>query len=287
MAIKASKYSLAIQGSPARVMGSGDAVFGSGAAGRNLFAAGCAMLHFVSKMLHIFLLPSLNLWKLTRSDITVNYLLPSLAGVRVALAELRSVEGGRYRVSQQAGDTVYWSHLSRLRAGKAYSKGPHLRYMLSQSSYSGLPYPESDILLADRLLRLELRLGREFWRRLMVPWWSLDWSFLSKQHDDFFMRMLGDEGVKGVDMSFLSQILKVAPSEGHGKAAARTWALIQSFGWQAARESMPKTSWYRHLQILRAAGLGDADISAGRIVSLRRPLVMSPVASWEDLRKAA
>ena len=287
LAIKAGAGGLWVQGSPARVMGSGDTVFGAGDEGRDLVLCARTMIEFAARLLHLSPVPHFRLWALTRIDVTANYDLGSAAGVRVALAELRNVEGGRYRVSQQAGDTVYYSHLSRHRAGKAYAKGPHLIHLLKQSTYTGCQYSESDLELAHRLLRLELRLGSKFFHQLPVPWYFLSWQNLKDQHDDYFLRMVGVEGLEGVDMSFVERFVKVAPSEGQGKAAARSWSLVQTMGWQAARDTMPKSTWYRHQQIWKAAGLGDADISAGRVVSLRRPLILRPVSSWAELRRVA
>jgi hypothetical protein len=292
LALKASAGSLFVQGSPARVMGDGDTVFGSAVGGRDICRCAETMIAFASRLLHVSPVPSLRLWACSRADVTQNFLIEGLgaAGVRVALSELRSIEGGRYRVSQQAGDTVYWSHLSRHRAGKAYAKGPHLRYLMKKDTYTGRLYDDSELSLADLLLRLELRLGSKFFFNLReqgIPWYNLTWSDLQAQHDEYFERMLGVEGVEGVGMQFVEQCVRVAPSEGQGKAAARTWSVIQSMGWQAARDSMPLRTWYRHLKILKAAGLGDADISAGRVVSLRRPLLIRPVVSWSDLHQVA
>lgn len=281
--------SLTVGGSPARCMGDSDAVFGVGPDGRDLYACSVAMLAHVARVLCIHPFPSPRLFRVTRVDVTSNFVLPSLPAVRVALSELRNVEGGRYRVSQQAGDTVYWSHRSTLKSGKAYAKGPHLRFLMSKA-HPGRQYTEEELSQADRLLRLELRLGSEFWRRNPKRWYAVTWDDLYMVYQSYFSRMLGtDEAilVKGVDMGFLDRCIKVADTPGQGKAAARTWAVIQSCGWQAAKESMPERSWYRHLSILKAAGLGDADVSAGRVVSLRRPLILHPVASWEDLRRAA
>ena len=287
LAIKAGAGGLWVQGSPARVMGSGDTVFGAGLEGRDIVACARAMIAFVERLLHISPIPHFRLWSLTRLDVTQNYDLGSAASVRVALAELRNVEGGRYRVSQQAGDTVYYSHLSRHRAGKAYAKGPHLVHLLKQSTYTGCRYSESDLELAHRLLRLELRLGSKWFHQLPIAWYLLIWDNLKEQHDDYFMRMFGVEGITGVDMGFVDQFIKVAKTPAQGRGAARSWALVQAMGWQAARDMMPKSTWYLHQKIWKAAGLGDADISAGRVVSLRRPLIMHPVSSWDELRRAA
>ena len=287
LAIKAGGGAFWVQGSPARVMGSGDTVFGVGDESRDVVACARAMIEFAARLVCYQSVPHYRLWSLTRCDVTCNYDLGSASGVRVALAELRNIEGGRYRVSQQAGDTVYWSHLSRHRAGKAYAKGPHLDHLLKQSTYTGCQYSASDLEFAHRLLRLELRLGSKFFNKLSVPWYSLSWDNLKDQHDEYFMRMVGVEGLEGVDMSFVDRFVAVAPTEGQGKAAARSWALVQTMGWQAARDTMPRSTWYRHQQIWKAAGLGDADISAGRVVNLRRSLIMRPVSSWEELRRAS
>ena len=284
VAMRCTGSTLWIQGSPARCMGLGDAVFGSDGA-TSLFLCARAMVAFVGRMIHVDPMPEIRLFRLNRVDVTINYMMSNLASVRVALGELRGVEGGRYRVSQVAGDTVYWSHLSSLRAGKAYAKGPHLRYLAKQGK--GKNYDEDDLVLSDKLLRMELRLGRLFWRRMTIPWWSVPWSLLRAEHEQFFGRMLGDDGVECRDMGFVDRICEVAPTVGQGRAAARTWALIQSIGWQATKDSMPERSFYRHLSILKAAGLGDADLSAGRVVSLRRKLVPVVVHSWDELRKAA
>lgn len=286
LAIRADGSTLHVQGSPARVMGTGDTVFGAGDAGRDIVMCARSMLRFTSRLIHYGPLPEYRLWRVSRTDVTQNYRLSNLPSVRVALAELRNVEGGRYRVSQQSGDTVYWSHQSRLRAGKAYAKGPHLAYMMSKSGYSGVVYSQDDLQKADSLLRLELRLGREWFRR-EKPWYRLTWAELLAQHEQYFGRMVGVEQVEVTDMGLVDKMVAVAKTPGQGKAAARTWTMIQSIGWQATRDVMPKTTWYRHLQIMRDAGLGDADISAGRVASIRKPLILNPVSSWEELRRVA
>lgn len=297
LAVVASAHSLRIQGSPARVMGDGDTVFGVGVAGRDVYACAAAMIGFIGRRLCLATIPHVRLWSCSRMDVTANYALPRVSDVRVALTELRNIEGGRYRVSQTAGDTVYWSHLSAHRAGKAYAKGAHLRYLLQQHTYAGRRYSDSELTLADKLLREELRLGRKYFlelRKLKVAWYSLKWPHWFGEFENYFGRMLGT--VEVVDMaSILDRLLQLPNpkepgqflSEGRAKAVYRTWMSISTIGWQATRELMPPRTWYDHLGFLRQIGLGDADISAGRVISLRRPLVLTPVTSWEELRMAA
>lgn len=286
LAIRADGVTLHVQGSPARVMGTGDTVFGDGERGCDVWECAVAMLRFVSRLIHYGPLPSPRCWKLTRVDVAQVYYLETLANVRCALSELRNVEGGRYRVSQQAGDTVYWSHLSMYRSGKAYAKGPHLHYLLSKSTYTGCQYSDDDLAYAQSLLRLELKLGRGWFRR-QRPWYLLQPLDFQREHDQYFTRMVGVEKVEVTDVSFVERLIAVSPTPGQGKAAARTWSVIQTLGWQAARDSMPPRTWYHHLKLLKKAGLGDADISAGRVINLRRPLILRPVSSWEELRKIA
>ncbi len=290
-----------IQGSPARVTGDGCAVFGSGASAR-LSIAGCldAMRLFVQQQTGILLPADVALWTVSRVDVTGNLLLGSQAEVLEGLRVLRNCEGGRYRVSQQAGDTVYWSHKSKLRSGKAYAKGAHIEYMQKQKIYSGRVYTIEEMIAAQSLLRLELKLGREFFQR--QNWRTLTAEMLTEEWRSYFERMVGacemtnDNDLKEKIISAACAVQIGTDREGNaiygtdtrGKAAYGCWLLIQSEGWERARESFTKTTWYRHLQILRKAGLGDADISAGVVVPLRRKILEArEVSSWSQILRAA
>lgn len=270
-----------IQGSPARVIGSGCAVFGSGASAA-LDLPGCVdrMIAFVSGHLGASL-PHWSHWIVSRVDVTGNLELDSLAEVRQALAVLRDCEGGRYRVSQQAGDTVYWSHLSKLRAGKAYAKGPHLLYLMKSPKYEGHRYTPDELAHAARLLRLELKLGREWFAR--NPWKEASPAQLREEWESYFLRMIGGAEVEA-DNDLQQRIISAAKTEGQGRAAYGCWVMIQNEGWERAREFFSKPTWYRHLKILRSAGLGDADISAGQVVPLRRRVLEARlVTNWSQL----
>lgn len=288
IAFRVTGDAVLIQGSPARVCGSGDSVFGEGpSASLDLVACLSRMAAFVSGQVGVDLPQDPLSWKVTRVDVTGNLLLDDLAGVRVALRVLRDCEGGRYRVSQQAGDTVYWSHLSRLRSGKAYAKGPHLDYMMGKKDYTGRQYSDFEKDLADRLLRLELKLGNQWWLRLGKPWYTVTAYELRMQWREYFERMIGDADMK-TDGDVKARIMAAAATEGRGRAALGCWALIQSEGWEKARECFNKSTWYRHLKVLHAAGLGDADISAGKVVAFRQKILTCQlVESWDDLRKVA
>lgn len=294
ISIRSTGSSFYIQGSPARVMGSGDTVFGSGEDGRSIRVCAQSMLDYVARKLSLFGIPSLDFWSCSRIDITCNYDLGSLPDVRIALRELRDIEGGRYRVSQVAGDTVYWSHSSKRRSGKAYAKGPHLRYLMDQKTYSGCSYSDLDFRLADRLLRCELKLGSAYFhdlRKQRVNCFDLDWQYWFDEHSSYFGRMVGT--VEVLDMSNVVARLMQLPDpngrhefmpESMAKAIFRTLCTVQANGWQATREMMPKSTFMRHQQQLRKIGLGDGDISKGNVISLRRHVIMRPVFSWSDLR---
>ncbi len=300
ISVRAGATDLWIQGSPARITGDGCAVFGSGPSSA-LNLPGCvdAMRRFVQlgmRSEHAIgcsfnLPPDLSLWKVSRVDVTGNLLLSSLDDVRAALKILRDCEGGRYRVSAQAGDTVYWSAKSKLRAGKAYAKGPHLQYLETRNIKKSLAgnhvyrkYTQEEIEAANRLLRLELKLGREFWAR--HDWKTFSRESLFNQWNDYFSRMIGDSEMN-VETDLKARLLQVSPTDGQGKAAHGCWLLIQSEGWEVARNSFSARTWYRHLKLLRAAGLGDADLSAGRVVPLRRRVFESRlIHSWPELKAA-
>lgn len=285
ISVKAGGSELWIQGSPARIIAQGDAVFGAGAS-QALDIAGCVnrMASFVGQMLNCEL-PTAKAWKVTRVDVTNNLLLEDQAAVRIALSTLRECEGGRYRVSQQAGDTVYWSHRSKMRSGKAYAKGPHLAYMMKKPTYDGYPYTQEQISAADRLLRLELKLGREWFSR--HDWQTVTPATLRNEWNDYFGRMIGAAEVKSHD-DIKTRVMAAAKTEGQARAALGLWALIKSEGWEAARELQSRPTWYRNLKILRAAGLGDADLSTGQVVPFRRKVLeCQAVTHWAELVRTA
>jgi hypothetical protein len=286
ISMRVSPDRLWVKGSPARVIGDGDAAFGSGAA-RALDLLGCVerMAAFVCSKVGV-LVPAVRLWKVTRVDVAAMLLLDSLADVRQGLAILRNCEGGRYRVSQQAGDTVYWSHRSRLKSGKAYAKGPHLRQAQEKREYAGRRYSEEELTALDRCLRPELTIGSQFWReRAGGPWWEVTTEQLRAWHGEFFGRMLGSAEV--TEMNVEDRVKAVAASEGQAKAAVATWALIKAYGWEKAREMCSRATWYRNLKVLRDAGLSDADLSAGNVVAIRRRLIeCQQVESFNELMSA-
>lgn len=270
-----------IQGSPARCVGDFDTVFSSGSsAAHDVSGCALAMIAHVSAALSVDLPVDLRLWLCSRVDVTRNLLFSDLVSVRSALSYLRGVSGGRYRVSSVAGDSVYWGGASRLRKAKAYAKGPHLAYLLSCPSYSGRAYSGCDLSFADRLLRLELTLGREWFRR-RDAWYTLGSSVFLVEWDSYFSRMLSGVDMPASDDSLMSRLLSVASSVGRARAAYCTFSLIRSMGWERAYSTVPRSSWYRHIALLRLAGLSDGALSSGSLTVLRVPVLAAQVCeSW-------
>ena len=287
-----------VMGSPARCVGTGDTVFGS-AESKDMDIQGClrAMALHVSAVIGIDF-PckgfQIRLWNVHRVDVTASYLLDNLEDVRAGLAVLRECEGGRYRVSQTSGDTVYWNHLSHLQSGKAYAKGPQLRKHTAKKGYTGLKYTERDYRMSERLLRLELKLSSQFWReRAGKPWYEFKGSDFVDKWNSYFLRMIGDAEMVNED-DLLEKLVNVCPTQAQAKAAFRCFSDIRIRGWEKAKflylnkRGVPSTSWYRHMSHLRLAGLGDMDIAKGEIVQLRKKIITAQlVHSWDELRRAA
>ncbi|QQZ30787.1 hypothetical protein HMY34_19635 [Thiothrix subterranea] len=297
LAFQITANHIRIQGSPARIIGDGDNVFSAGAAAA-LDLVGCQslMVRFIAQHTGVDLPVNPKLWDVTRVDVTENLFLGSLAAVRQALSILRDCEGGRYRVSQQAGDSVYWSHRSRLRSGKAYAKGAELIHKMKQASTQKLTplareYSLYEIQMASGLLRLELKLGAQYWRERSSQKWHLTQpDDLKHEWESYFSRMIGGAEIMH-DQDIYSRLLKVVdiddkgkPRESQAKAAFSLWCLIKSEGWEKSKAITTKTTWYRNIKHLRNAGLSDADISKGNIVQLRQKVLQAvPVTSWEQL----
>ena len=287
LAIRVGGDALWVQGSPARVCGSGDAVFGEGpSAALDLKGCLAEMIKFASGQLGVFIPPNPERWIVTRVDITQNIMLDSLAEVHQALGYLRSCEGGRYKVTAQSGDTVYWSNKSKLRKGKAYAKGPHIQYMLKNRKYSGRDYSPLEQKLANKLLRLEETIACQYFERKAkdgIKWHQLTPQILIAEWQSYFNRMIGTaEMTKDTDIRTLLE--QTAPTPGQGRAAHACLLLIQHAGWQKARQTYPDRTWYRHMKIFHAAGLGDMDISSGNVVPLRLKILEArQVNTWAEL----
>lgn len=286
ISIKASGQGVSLMGSPARCMGDGCAVFGSGASSA-LDISGCIarIVQFVQSATGIVLPTDHDLWRVTRLDVTANLAMACLPEVRDALRVLRDCEGGRYRVSAQAGDTVYWSNTSKLRKGKAYAKGPHLAHLMKKKGYTGRQYTTEEIDKANRILRLELTIGREYFAR--HDWKKCTPLKLQYEWQTYFYRMIGSAEMKSDD-DVKSRIYAVAPTENQARAAYCCWTVIKEQGWERAKEMFSKSVWYRHLKLLRDAGLGDADISTGNVVQFRRKIFTAQqVDTWKELHAAS
>ncbi|TXT25140.1 MAG: Uncharacterized protein FD134_1216 [Gallionellaceae bacterium] len=264
-------------------------------AGLNVF--GSADIEYCAQVLikHVAcalsaVLPSFERWQCRRIDVTCNYDMGNPAQVKQALRLLLGTDAPRRRTNsdRKGGDTVYWNPSSDLRAGKAYHKGAHLRRQVASGAFE---CPGEFIEKADNLLRLELKLGARWLRRLqdVKAWHQLTEMELVAEHRDFFGALIG-QGLEVKDMGALLQELeKICPTKGKALAAHRTWLLIRSVGYTQAKESMGKTAWYDHTKYLRAAGLSSAELCAGQIVELRtrRLIVAEPVSWWDDIKKVA
>lgn len=279
-----------VQGSPARVIGDGDTVFSSGAS-KAEDVSGCLerMLAFLYTQLTIKGRPELRQWRVTRIDVTRHYFLDSLAEVRQLLGVLRNAEGGRLKVNNPDGDTVYWNKTSRYKKAKAYAKGPQLRRQMKRPDYTGCRYTDELLYLCDRLIRLEQTLFvREWEKNLEIKhWWDLTPEILSREWHKQFDQFIGQTIMN--DEELKQRIEAVAETKGRAKAAYTCWYLIKSMGYEMARDNMTKTTWYRNLQILKAAGLKVTDLGNGKIIPFRVQKIVTglQVNSWSDLRKAA
>lgn len=67
---------------------------------------------------------------------------------------------------------------------------------MKSKEYKGRIYTETEMQAAEKLIRLELTLGREWFRELPNSWHSLTRSDFIKEWEAYFSRMLGDAEMK-------------------------------------------------------------------------------------------
>ncbi len=296
------RHYLVIGGSPASIE-HGCNVFGS----NDIRHGADVLVRHAMKVLRTTLpLPSDPSWECRRIDVTNNYLLPSFDAVKAGLRYLMASDRARRFPGESAknSDTVGWNVGSDLRSGKAYHKGPQLQFLAKQGKTTATA---EQIEMANRLLRLELRLGRRWCERLTQKclkggrwverdmndparrhWYDLTENELLNEFETFFQGFFGDVEVRDMG-DLLEQLKAVCPSEGYALAAHRTWALIKALGHEQAKASMPLRTWQKHTKFLREAGLSDMDLSSAQILEFRlhRVKLAKPVESWDEIRRAA
>lgn len=238
-------------------------------------------------------------WELCRLDVTGNYAFPDFSMVKTCLRTLLQTDSARRKATsaKNGGDTVLWSPSSDLIAGKAYHKGPHLRYLREKKQ---IEIDDEHLSLADRLVRLEMRIGSRFWRLMRTrskhqfygrKWWALTAEELAQLHKDFFGPIV--EGVEVRDMGRADMIELIAAandiSHGRAKAAYGTYRAIKDAGLDEVRAGMAERTFFLHKKYLKSAGITDGDLMMGNVIQFRpvRILLAHPVASWDDIRKAA
>lgn len=272
---------LQIQGSPARV-GLPNNVFGS------LDIRYCAqkMIDFAANHLVLGELPALQLWSCTRIDVTTNYLLSSLAEAQQVLSYLKQAPESRQKHSYESHG-FYIGKGSTLHHGKIYLKGQDAR----RNNKSGRAhYTQEQLDKADRLLRAEYCIRRHMLSRLKdddTEWYQLTPQRLFDAHTNYFKDYFSE--IEVVDMgNILEKLLKVAETEGQGKAAYDCYVRIRLIGYEQSKSSYPKTSWYRHIKNLKAAGLTRADLNPINVLPLRKKSieVREPVRHWDEISVA-
>lgn len=279
---------LSIGASPASLENAGVNVFGS----TDIEHCSKVLLKHAAVALGA-VLPDWRKWQCRRIDITANYDMGSAAQVKQSLRLLLGTDAPRRRTNsdRRGGDSVYWNPASDLKAGKAYHKGAHLRV---QKRKGHVDCSDDLLDLADSLLRLELKLGARWFRRLHEAgheWHELlTHSVLEYNHREFFKSLIGGSNIEVNDMGTLLQELeKVCPTKGRALAAHRTFSLIKTIGYTQTKESIPHRTFMLHCQHLRLAGLSSADLCAGQVLEFRkRALILEePVLCWAEIRKAA
>lgn len=230
-------------------------------------------------------------WQPRRIDFTQNYFLQSHTQVKDALHILRASDGIRQK-STVKGDSVYWGESSHYRSGKAYDKYIQSIYLNKLSLKRNKPaiYTESQLSLMESILRLELKLGRQFFDEHLDES-ILTTEYLLKQHEEFFNKFIGNSEVTDMDTLF-KRIQQTAPTKGRGVAAYNTYLRIQQLGFETAKETMPKATFQLHKKYLLEAGLCVSDLTTAKIIPLKkRKIMMEPVYDWVHLealhRKAA
>lgn len=269
-----------IQGSPARI-GLPNNAFGA------LDIRYCAtkMINFACQDLELSGLPGLEHWNCSRIDITRNFVMQSEAEARQALAYLKQSPESRQKHSFESHG-FYIGKRSTLQKGKIYLKGQDAK---RNHKTGRAQYTEDQLLKADKLLRAELTLARHAIKRIELEqglrWYQLTPAYLLGRHDAYFKEYFSE--IEVTDMgTILEKLQQVAPTDGQARSAYSCYNCIRMYGYEQAKETFTRTSWYRHIGHLKAAGLKRADLQMINVVPLHRRAIQvsEPARHWDDIR---
>lgn len=230
-------------------------------------------------------------WEPRRIDVTQNYYLQSHGQVKDALHILRASDGTRHKATVK-GDSVYWGEGSHYRSGKAYDKYTQACFLNKKAEKQKKPliYTDEQLLQMQSILRLELKLGRQYFDEHQIEN-DLTPETLINLHQEFFNKFIGNAEVTDMD-TLLKNIQITAPTKGRGMAAYDTYLRIKQNGYEFTKSSMAPRTFFLHQKYLLEAGLCLSDLTTAKIIELRkRRITMEPIQNWEHLhmlnRKAA
>jgi II/X family phage/plasmid replication protein len=282
------RYYLVIGGSPASLE-HGINVFGD-----LDIVKGASLLIGVAQKALLSILPPIDKWQCRRIDITGNYLLPDAMSVKQALRMLMNTDAARRVASscKKGGDTVLWQANSDLSKGKAYHKGPQLAYLCRKKH---LAVTVEQLLMADRILRLEHTRGARWFRREESAgrrWQDLTPDALAALYCDFFGKLLsGKVEIKDMNRDYIvSRLIRdVGLTEGMANSIFTTLRNIREDGYEVVKSFMPRATFYRHMKHLRSIGITDGDMSIAKVIPIRpvKVILAHPVASWAEIRRVA
>lgn len=304
IAVKFQPDSIIFSGSPARFLNEGNNVFGPHSLNVAVDLFHAAIVRFFQHYPVPIPLPPItdSAWSCRRIDMTSNFLLPSLVDCSTVidlLANRRAVQGAVAEfdglslpdasVSKSwGGKTVYWGRRSKNTKTKVYAKGPHLRHQLARDEAR---CQGGDEILVDRLLRFEVTFGSKFfynWRHDHDPGthflsvYPALVAFFNSRRD----LILGNNfDIRDRKMEELDLLISVCPSLAIANSVYRTLLFSRSHGIELLKQTMSKRSFYRHVALLKKAGLHLED--APNLIRFVRTIEMQPVGSWEELRKLA
>lgn len=131
-----------------------------------------------------------------------------------------------------------------------------------------------------------------------LVWQNFTPEFLTGLHRKYFSAIIGSDKVvnnmdnlleqlESVYLKKKGQMVQITPAQ--ALAAHNTFLAIEKYGFEQVKaRALDKgvSTFYRHIAILKAAGLSSADLSAGKILPLRAEnhlCLSSPVMDWQQL----
>lgn len=197
--------------------------------------------------------------RICRLDVAVNYRVAGDVDVSEWLRDRSHIEYSRRRSTVYEG-TLYYP--SQERGLKVYDKEREVK-VHDRGRLAAVGRYEEVVSRARGIVRVEVEHRAKWFDRKGYTWWlgKGEWEVWERVMEASYDEVLekwrrGDDAMMWVrEQEAVRERLLAVYGGSLGRAVLGTWVMVQVYGYERARESVARSTFYRHIGMMRRAGV--------------------------------